>query len=311
MNDRYDDIEAYIQNNLSEEDQKSFEEELQQNSKLEDEVEFHRLANSVLIEQRVNGLEDLFKERKTKLRNSTKLFLGIGISTLIAGSLFFLINDNEEESDTVEAAPLVENTKQHEIASTPKAVQNQTTQTIEQSQNTSHPLLIPAAIDTNHSSASNDSLIANIETVTEEVSPSIEERKEENNPTVTTSDPKKTYPPAVASKKEPAIETETSKKTTNEEMDPDPQEPQITQRLQLEIAPLDDDFDELPFTNEDSGILYIYSRNGDIVQQLEIIDGQPAYWNGEDQNGNVNYGYYVFTFENSDTTLIGGITVVK
>lgn len=312
MKDRYDTIEAYLQGSLSAQEKLSFEKRLKEDDVFLEEYEYHLLMKDVLIENRIKHVEDLLGEKKTKGFRK-KYVIGVLLLAFVSTAFWgYVYTHQQSDTDTIkETKPASETLSANDskvasmqlekpVASVENKKREQPEKVVverqQQQQQPEELSSLPVSSDTRLSESLQEDTVAEqqvkvVDTISKDQHDKIEVLDVSAVSTET------------AGPQDNMVD-DSSHVTTSE---PDPIN---IQRVHLEIAPLEQAYDEFPFVNSESGILYIYSKNGSLVRKLEILDGEPSYWNGTNTNGNILAGYYLFKFESENTQLMGGITVI-
>lgn len=110
--DKYDQIEAFLKGKLSDADRIAFENELQNDPELKDEVAIQKSAYRLLEQDYMQDMSKIIKAQSSihKSRNIKRLGL-VALAALGIGSLFLLVNNKEEKiqkSKNIEQKQLVE-----------------------------------------------------------------------------------------------------------------------------------------------------------------------------------------------------------
>ena len=103
----YDRIEAYLNGEMSSSERAAFEKELSLNQKLSKEVDKHKLANDLVLENRLLSVKDIFQQEHFKATQQSSyskyiysaLALAVAVGTAIA--LFVYTNDQAESKEEV------------------------------------------------------------------------------------------------------------------------------------------------------------------------------------------------------------------
>ena len=325
--DSYDLIEAYLQGELEGKEKIDFENELKNNDTLKEDYHYHQLANDLLINERLKDLGKTIKNRKSPLKNTWKVLSGLVALILLGSGIFYFTQTEEkssieeqaflqhEESTALEQESIRERVQEEqEIVVSEKMIspiqktktEGETLITKEESEALIDPLL-------NEQGLKNETPIESLVKDGEDTLLGEEIKGDDGLVYVETPTPV-ISPTPVEELDEPSVEDVI---VDSSELEEEPNESENesysrNKKVYLEISPLYEEYDEFQFNEDDNtGILYIYSKQGILVKELEIRNGYPTYWDGKDNNGIIKAGYYVYKFETSSNKLFtGGITVV-
>ena len=330
--DSYDLIEAYLQGELEGKEKIDFENELKNNDTLKEDYHYHQLANDLLINERLKDLGKTIKNRKSPLKNTWKVLSGL-VALILLGSGIFYFTQTEEKSSIEEQAFL-----QHEESTALEqesirervqeeqeiVVSEKMVSPIQKTKTEGETLISDKESGSLIEPSLNEQILSNEQGLN---APRIESLVKEGEDTLLGEEIKgddglvDVVPPMpvispspVGDQGEPSVEDVIvdSSELEEETNESENESYSRNKKVYLEISPLYEEYDEFQFNEDDNtGILYIYSKQGILVKELEIRNGYPTYWDGKDNNGIIKAGYYVYKFETSSNKLFtGGITVV-
>lgn len=302
-NDTYEIFEAYLQGKLPPEEKKALDLRMEKDYRLAKKFHHHQIANDLLINRRLQEVDQLLKNRKKPTFKIKNIFYITTITiTLLSLFLWFYYPIEETvEADYIPTAKL-------KLKKVPTHTDIRPSQT--------SPILKTPTKNT----LFNENII---NTIPDSVIVTVPDSGEVNSFTPHTSEVLDSLPTIdlhnetlaeVSSDTTPALSTKDtvqlneSNPSAKDSLPKRSNPPQI-EKVQLEISPLDDDFDKFPFDYSESGRLFIYSKKGVLIRELNISNGTPNYWDGTDQYGTITPGYYVFKFTGTSKTIVGGITV--
>lgn len=321
--DTYDLIEAYLQGELDSNEKLHFEKELESNSELKQQLQIHQLSNDILIEQRIQNVKGIMYDKRVSTGKSSFKLLGWGalLFLLVVGVIYYMNIPSETILDAT-----TERTQTHNItnltqnrSNTQNNIELETAPQIEESGNnvvkeysTSIPKSVKIAQKEIDVSTFNDSI--QTKTILSKDAKIIENKTNSNttvSPENTKEDTQPFVKPSTTSDTQLSVSPSDQENAKGETDEPLQEISSLDKkRVNLEISPQYDDYDKFPFKDHESGSLQIFSRQGRLIRELSIKDGEPAYWDGKDKNGNISAGYYIYTFKSSTLILTGGITVI-
>lgn len=127
-NDTYQQIEAYLNGELSSTERAAFDHELVSNKDLQEAVELHLLVNDLVLESKFEHLSSLVNKERAKShtrKNVQKGLVGLGALVIVA-TAYLGYRNNTENKNNYPSAPLQEKT-----SATPTTTINQQEKTVE------------------------------------------------------------------------------------------------------------------------------------------------------------------------------------
>lgn len=313
-NETYDLIEAYLQDKLTGDDKLSFENRLLEDKVLNKKYLYHKLSNQILIEQRLKGFNAELKNRVAQKNNSWKIITALIVITLLAVVTVYYVKNVIDSQVAIKEAALNDN----EVGPTIILDEVGNSTILVDSSVSSKEV---TEIKKNNYEDKADVLVLVSVTDTVSVDTTSNETKQKKELIITDfvvldTAVNKEILRVVDTSKDKLLEVLVEKEGLDLEIDNEDlltSENNVIEndRVYLEVSPLYNEFDEFPFDEFESGHMEVYSKQGKLVKSIEIIDGEPSYWDGKDNNGIITPGYYIYRFENSLNRLsTGGITVI-
>lgn len=100
-------IEKYLDGELDAQESANFELELENDMELREELEFYKMANSVIIQNKISSIEDTIQEvrgeykHRKKVRRIQRLLMGTAGFLALAGILYFTTKDPNSQKESI------------------------------------------------------------------------------------------------------------------------------------------------------------------------------------------------------------------